>query len=114
MPYLAITTNVPLAAECESALAAEISKILAEHLKKPQGFVMVSVQPVRMLRFAGSEEPSAFLDLKSIGLPNDLSDVSLALTQTVGRHAGIPASRDFLAYADISSSRWAHEADKLS
>jgi len=114
MPYLAITTNVPLAAECESALAAEISKILGEQLKKPQSFVMVSVQPVRVLRFAGSEEPAAFLDLKSIGLPNDLSDISLALTQTVGRHTGIPASRVFIAFADISSSRWAHEGDTFS
>ena len=114
MPYLAITTNVPLAAECESALAAEVSKILAEQLKKPQTFVMVAVHPVRVLRFAGSEEPAAFLDLKSIGLPNYLSDISLSLTQAVGHHAGIPATRVFIAFADISSSRWAHEGDTFS
>ena len=114
MPYLAITTNVPLAAECESALAAVVSKILAAELKKPQSRVMVSVQPARVLRFAGSEEPAAFLDLKSIGLPNDLGDVSLALTKTVECHIGIPANRVFIAFADISPSRWAHEGDTYS
>lgn len=114
MPYLAITTNAPLSAECESALAAEVSKILADELGKPQSYTMVSVQPTRAMRFAGSEEPAAFLDLKSIGLPNDLGELALALTQGVCRHVGIAASRVFIAFYDVPASRWAHEGEMFA
>ena len=114
MPYLSITTHTPLPAEIESALAAEASKILADELGKPQSYVMVSWQPARVLRFAGSEEPAAFLDLKSIGLPHRLSGVSQALTQAVERHTGIPANRVFMTFNDVPPSRWAHGGDTFA
>ena len=72
MPYLSITTNASLSPDSEAALAAASSKSLAAGLGKPEAYVMVSVHSVRTLRFAGSDEPAAFLDLKSIGLPLSL------------------------------------------
>jgi len=114
MPYLSITTNIPLSSECESALVAEASKVLAEELGKPQTYIMVSVQPVRVMRFASSEEPAAFLDLKSIGLPNDLGEVALALTAAVSRHTTIPGDRIFIAFYDVPASRWAHDGDTFA
>ena len=108
MPYLSITTNAILTPEIESALADAASKIVAAGLGKPEAYVMISVQAKSTLRFAGSDEPAAFLDIRSIGLPGNLNDVSKALTDTVTRHANVAARRVFIAFADVSASHWAH------
>ena len=108
MPYLSITTNAPLSAESESALAAAASKTLAVGLGKPENYVMVSVQCVRTLRFAGSDAPAAFLDLSSIGLPKSLNNLAATLTTLVGEHCRIPANRIFIVFSDHSAARWAH------
>jgi phenylpyruvate tautomerase len=109
MPYLSITTNVTLPSEGESALVTELSKIVAGELKKPQAYIMVSFQSAKVLQFAGSETPAAFLDLKSIGLPPDLNGLAWALTDGLSRHAGIASSRVFITFADMPPSRWAHD-----
>lgn len=107
MPYLSITTNAALTTEAETALADAASKIVAAGLGKPEAYVMISVQSKSTVRFAGSEEPAAFLDIKSIGLPANLNDLSRALTDTVTRHANVSARRVFIAFTDVSASRFA-------
>jgi len=109
MPYLSITTNAALSADAESALAAAASKTLAAELGKPEAYVMVSVQTVRTLRFAGSDAPAAFLDLKSIGLPHGLDGVAAALTAVVNQHCHIAGDRVYIAAADVSAAHWAHD-----
>ena len=109
MPYLSLTTNAALSADSESALAAALSKSLAAELGKPEAYIMVSVHSLRTLRFAGSDAPSAFLDLKSIGLPRGLDGVASALTAIVGNHCHVVGERVFIAFADVSAAHWAHD-----
>lgn len=109
MPYLSITTNAALSADSESALAAAVSKCLATELGKPEAYVMVSVQLVRTLHFAGSDAPAAFLDLRSIGLPRRLDGLATALTAIVSEHCCIPGDRIYIAAADVSAAHWAHD-----
>ena len=108
MPYLSITTNAPLSADSETALAAVASKTIATELGKPEAYVMVSVQSVRTLRFAGLDEPAAFLDLKSIGLPRNLEGVANALTALVSQQCHVAGNRVFIAFSDVSAAHWAH------
>jgi len=108
MPSLSITINAILTPETEAALADAASKILAAGLEKPEAYVMVSVQSHATLRFAGSDEPAALLDLRSIGLPRDLNAVAHALTGVVNRHAHVPARRIYITFADVPASHWAH------
>jgi len=108
MPYLSVTTNAVLTPETESTLAAAASKALAVGLGKPEAYVMISVQSRATLRFADSDEPAAFLDLRSIGLPGDLNAVAKALTDVVNRHAHVPARRVYIACSDVPAAYWAH------
>ena len=98
----------PIIAEAEAALAAAAAKSLAAEMGKPEAYVMVSVHPVRTLRFAGSDAPAAFLDLKSIGLPGNLDAVAAALTELVSQHCRVAGSRVFITFADVSPAHWAH------
>lgn len=108
MPSLSIITNAALAPETESALADAASKILAAGLGKPEAYVMVSVQSRATVRFAGSDEPAALLDLRSIGLPRELDDVAHALTDAVNRHAHVPTRRIYITFVDMPAKHWAH------
>lgn len=45
--------------------------MIAGFLKKPESFVMVSIKADLPLMFGGTDEPTAFVRLKSIGLPED-------------------------------------------
>jgi hypothetical protein len=70
---------------------------------------MVSVQTIRTLNFGSSEEPAAFIQLKSIGLPLNLNSVASRLTDLMVTHAGLKPGRVFITFADVPPSRWAHD-----
>jgi phenylpyruvate tautomerase len=70
MPYLSILTNARVAEARHSELLAAASRVVASRLSKPENYVMVSIAPGQRLAFAGSEEPAAFLELRSIRLPD--------------------------------------------
>ena len=110
MPYLAIETNVTLTPEVESTLLAAASTLVASQLSKPESYVMVSITPKR-LRFAGSDQPAAFVSLQSIGLPRTLGTLAAALNALVAERCGIPADRVFIVFSDVPASRWAHEGE---
>lgn len=114
MPYLSILTNATLAPQTESSLTAASSKILANELGKPEAYVMVAVQSIRTLRFGGTDDPAAFLDLRSIGLPGNLNRIAAALTALLGEHGRIPAGRVFISFTDIPAARWAHDGSTFA
>src|SRR6476660_8798701 len=68
MPYLMIQTNLPLGKKAERAILKNASTLVAELLQKPESFVMIALQHDTPMLFAGSDDPVAFLELKSIGL----------------------------------------------
>lgn len=69
MPYLKIQTNLLLSKKAERNILKDASTVVAQELGKPEEFVMIAVQPDTPMLFAGTDDPVAFLELKSIGLP---------------------------------------------
>jgi phenylpyruvate tautomerase len=107
MPLLKIHTNTPLDAEEKHALAVSASRAVADMLGKPERYVMVSVEENPAMVFAGSDDPLAYLELKSIGLPgNKTGEFSAALAALLGEHLGLPADRIYIEFADASPSMW--------
>jgi len=70
MPYLSIQTNRALPDEKQTELLDAALKIVASQLGKPESYVMVSFAPAERMTFAGEESPTAFLELRSIGIPD--------------------------------------------
>ena len=107
MPYLKIQTNVDLpAAETENLLKAA-SKAVAEALGKPERYVMVAVEGGRPIVFSGQSAPAAFLELKSIGLPeNRTSDLSSALCALMKSALDVPEDRVYIEFANAKGGLW--------
>ncbi|HVU33057.1 MAG TPA: phenylpyruvate tautomerase MIF-related protein [Opitutaceae bacterium] len=112
MPYLKIQTNLPLSKKAERAILKNASQLVAELLKKPESFVMVALQPDTPMLFAGSDEPVAFLELKSIGLPaRRTKDLCEALCQMIEGHLGVARDRVYVKFIDVKRGMWGWKGD---
>jgi phenylpyruvate tautomerase len=107
MPYLKLQTNVPVPSERRPDLLARASRRVAEALGKPESYVMVALQPDTDMLFAGSDAPLAYLELKSIGLPQARTrELSATLTEWVGSELGVDPSRVYIEFADAERPMW--------
>ncbi len=107
MPYLKIQTNQTIAPEQSKALLAAASKQLACDLGKPERYVLVELTANPTMLFGGTDEPAAYLELKSIGLPlGQTKNLSQSLTSLLQDALGVLPSRIYIEFTDVKGSFW--------
>ena len=107
MPYLSVRTNKSLAADACAALLTKASRAVAESLEKPEQYVMVALQGDTPMLFAGHDAPMAYLELKSIGLPESrTAALSRSLCDLMHTELGIPQDRVYIEFANAPRSMW--------
>ena len=103
MPYFCIETNQPIERASQQQLLTKMSAFIAELLGKPESYVMISIQPETPLFFGGSDEPAAFIRLKSIGLPQErCPELSQKICRHVEQELGVPQDRVFIDFKDLA------------
>ncbi|MDH5327747.1 MAG: phenylpyruvate tautomerase MIF-related protein [Gammaproteobacteria bacterium] len=107
MPYLSIQTNQGPDQINTNELLRKASLTVAEILGKPESYVMVALpDPVPMM-FAGSSEPLAYLELKSIGLPDaQTSQLSQSLCALISDQLGIDQNRVYIEFSNAPGNLW--------
>ncbi len=107
MPLLTLTTNLSLTPEQKSTLPAKLSAETASLLGKPESYVMVIVQDGQAMTMGGSDEGTAYLKLKSLGLPeNDTPSLSEALCDLVSETLDIPTDRIYIEFFNPPRHLW--------
>ena len=107
MPLLKIQTNQALETQLQDQLLSEASKLVARELGKPENYVMVSIEPPVPMSFAGNTEPCAYLELKSIGLPESkTTNLSSTLCELIENKTGINKARIYIEFADAPRAMW--------
>lgn len=107
MPYLKVQTNLPLDEAAAKSFVAQASRTVAEALGKSERYVMVALQPGVTMLFAGIDAPLAYLELKSIGLPQArTAALSEALCILITKVLGIPGDRIYIEFAEASPKMW--------
>jgi phenylpyruvate tautomerase PptA (4-oxalocrotonate tautomerase family) len=100
LPTLIIRTNAPVASTDADALLKQASTTVAHALGKPERYVMVILEPPAAMCFGGSTDPLAFLELKSLGLPEDQTpQLSATLCDLLKTELGIPPDRVYIEFA---------------
>src|SRR5690606_16829165 len=98
--------------KAERTILKEASALVAQELEKPESFVMVALQPDTAMLFAGSDEPVAFLELKSVGLPGKKTKkLSQALCVLIEEHLGIVPERVYVKFIDVNRGMWGWKGD---
>jgi len=102
MPYISIETNQTVDQAANRDLMKKLSAFIAELLGKPESYVMVTIKPGTPLIFAGSDEPAAFVRLKSIGLPKErCTEFSEKICDFVEQELEVPPNRVFIDFKDL-------------
>lgn len=109
MPYVAIKTNREIEPAARDDLLTATSARVAEELGKPEKFVMVCLESGCAMRFGGSDAPLAYLEFKSIGLPETrTAELSAVLAELMDTHLGIPKERVYVEFADAQRHMWGY------
>ena len=99
MPYLKIQTNVKI--ENKNQLLSDATAFLGELLGKPVPYVMVVIEHKMEMQFAGTSEPLAFLELKSIGLPeNETGILSARICDFMQETLNIQKGRIYIEFSN--------------
>mgnify|MGYP001817400713 FL=1 len=102
MPYFSIETNQTVDTASNRDLMKKMSAFIAKLLGKPESYVMIAIKPGTPLIFAGSDEPAAFVRLKSIGLPKGRNtDFSEKICGFVEQELKVPPNRVFIDFKDL-------------
>jgi phenylpyruvate tautomerase len=114
MPYLKIQTNLPIGKKSRQTILRNASALVALELEKPEELVMVALQDNTTMLFAGSDDPVAFLELKSVGLPGRKTKrLSQALCSLIEDHLGITKDRVYVKFIDVNRGMWGWKGDTL-
>jgi len=107
MPYLSIQTNVTIDDNGREALLKKASQTVASILGKPESYVMVNLDSGDAMFFAGSDTPLAYLQLKSLGLPEaQTSAFSQALCELMQAELGIDSGRVYIEFSSPERHMW--------
>ncbi len=99
MPYLKIQTNVKV--ENKNQLLTDTTAFLSELLGKPARYIMVVVEHKLEMLFAGTAEPMAFLELKSIALPeNETATLSSKICDFILETLDIQKDRIYIEFSN--------------
>lgn len=105
MPLLSLKTNIAI--DDKPAFARQASATTARAVGKPESYVMVLVEDLQTLLFAGNDEPAAYIELKSIGLPeSETAHLSSALCQLVSEKLNIDSNRIYIEFSNAERHMW--------
>ena len=105
MPLLSITSNCTI--DDKTGVALDASKQVAEILGKPESYVMVIIKDNQSLLFAGNDQPAAYVELKSLGLPEaQTTDLSSSLCAFINEKLGIDVGRIYIEFSNAERHMW--------
>ena len=104
MPLLSISTNTKI--KNEQILLANSLDFISSLTGKPKNFIMIKLTDSLSMNFAGTDEPCAFIEIKSIGslFP---SKMSKQIFEFFAAELGIAEERIYVLFQDVDAKHWA-------
>jgi len=102
MPYISIETNQSIDETVADEFAGKVSAFASEITGKPDQWMMVAIKPGTKMVYNGSHDPIAFVELKSIGLPEEkCTDFSRQICDFLSTELDIPPERVYIEFKDL-------------
>jgi phenylpyruvate tautomerase len=103
MPYFKIETSQKLDDAVAEKFSRDASAFLSGLLGKPQRVIMVSVAHGMAMMFNESTTPTAYLEIKSIGLmPEKCPEYAKAVCDFIETAIHVPPDRVYIDFANIN------------
>ena len=102
MPYFSVETNKKLISGTFSHKLKKTSEFVSELLEQPENRVMISIKPGMSMMYAGSRVASAFVELKSIDLPEDrYAELSKKICDYISSEFQLPTDRIYVVFENL-------------
>ena len=109
MPLIKVQTSVSVADDTLiESLLTTLSAKLAQHLGKPESYVLTAFEPNLTMTFGGTFDPVCYIEVKSIGTmnPTQTKAMSQDFSQVVKDKLGVPSNRTYIEFADAKGTMW--------
>jgi len=107
MPCLIIKTNQSLTQQEKTDCCLSASAKTAQLLGKPESYVMTMLEDQLIMTMSGTTEPTAYLELKSINLPEDQTkELSSSLCQYISSLLKVDANRIYIEFSNAQRHLW--------
>ncbi|MGM0604018.1 MAG: phenylpyruvate tautomerase MIF-related protein [Bacillota bacterium] len=105
MPFIKVQTNQKV--EREEEILKKLSAQMAEQLGKPESYIMTALEADLKMTFGGSTEKTAFIEVKSIGLKESMTEeLSQFICEFLENELGIEQDRIYIEFADAPGAMW--------
>ncbi len=107
MPYLKVSTNLSMSENDKNDFLKQASDTVSQLLSKPERYVFVEILSDQSLSMSGSSEPAAYVELKSIGLPEkDTAGFSADLCDLLKQALEVDPERIYIEFSNIPRHLW--------
>lgn len=107
MPCIIIKTNQSTSKEQQVSTCESISLITASLLGKPESYVMTLLEGDISMTMSGTTEPAAYVELKSINLPEDqTTEFSRQLCQHISERLNVMPKRIYIEFTNAQRHLW--------
>ena len=109
MPLIKIQSSIaqPEKSAVENLLT-DLSAKLAQHLGKPESYVMTAFEGDVPMTFGGTVDPACYVEIKSVGTMS--SDLTKKMSQDfctqISDKLDVPANRIYIEFADAKGYMW--------
>ncbi len=107
MPYFKITMNQLLSGEQKNEALKTMHQLVVDELKKPDRFVMTAIEDSQAMHFGLSDDPVAFVEFKSIGLPAT-KNLSASICDLIKTRFDIEPDRVYIEFTDEPRDKFGH------
>ncbi len=109
MPLIKIQTSIsdPERSDVE-ALLKTLSASLAQHLGKPESYVMTAFEPRVAMTFAGTTDPTCYVEIKSVGTMSSSQTQAMSqdFCEKIHHALGVAPNRTYIEFADAKGAMW--------
>ncbi|MCD8489236.1 MAG: hypothetical protein LRZ84_21485 [Desertifilum sp.] len=109
MPLIKVQTSAPQPEKTAvEGMLKVLSAKLAQHLGKPESYVMTAFESNLAMTFAGTTDPVCYIEIKSIGsmTPAQTKAMSQDFCQQISETLGVPANRIYIEFNDAKGAMW--------
>lgn len=108
MPLIKVQTSATPDLTTVAALLKGLSASLAKHTGKPESYVMTALEPSMAMTFAGTTDPTCYIEVKSVGSmsPAQTQAMSQDFCQQVQAALGVALNRTYIEFADAKGYMW--------
>lgn len=107
MPYLNLQTTQALDPEIGKSFLKSASRLVVEHLGKPESVMMTALHEPVSMTLGGDERPAAILELAVLDLDKfEIEGLYAALHALAVAEIGLPGDRIFITLTSVPRGQW--------